>query len=64
MDYNRFIEDTLENRRLMFIDIIIKSIQKIQEKSTGDFQGVKLIEDILEALNVTKSQLSALELTK
>lgn len=64
MDYNRFMEETLENRRLMFIDIIVKSIQVIQEKSTGDFQGLKLIEDILEALNITKSQLSTLEQAK
>ncbi len=64
IDYNRFIEETLENRRLMFNDIIVKSIQVIQEKSIGDFQGVKLIEDILEALNITKSQLSTLEQAK
>lgn len=64
LDYNRFIEETMENRRLMFIDIIVKSIQAVQEKSIDDFQGEKLIEDILTALNVTKSQLSALEQSK
>lgn len=64
MNYNRFIEETPENRRLMFIDIIVKSIQAVQEKSIDDFQGEKLIEDILTALNVTKSQLSILGQTK
>lgn len=64
MDYNRFIEETVENKRLMFIDIIVKSIRIVQEKSISDFQGEKLIEDILTALNVTKLQLSALEQSK
>lgn len=64
MDYNRFIEETVENKRLMFIDIIVKSIRAVQEKSISDFQGEKLIEDILTALNVTELQLSALEQSK
>ena len=50
MDYNRFINETLENKRLLFIDIIIKSIQVVQEKSNGDFRGEDLIKDILLAL--------------
>ena len=64
MDYNRFIEETVENKRLMFIDIIVKSIRAVQEKSISDFQGEKLIEDILAELNVTELQLSALEQSK
>lgn len=60
MDYDRFVRETPENRRLMFVDIIVKSIQVVQEKSKGDFRGDELIADILEALNVTQDQLNRL----
>lgn len=60
MDYNRFIHETLENKRLMFIDIVIKSINVVESKSLGDFSGKKLIADILKALNVTYEQLDKL----
>ena len=57
MDYDRFVGETLENKRLMFIDIIIKSINVIIEKSKLDFKGEKLISDILETLKVTLDDL-------
>ena len=60
MDYNRFIHETLENKRLMFIDIVIKSINVVESNSLGDFSGKKLIADILKALNVTYEQLDKL----
>ena len=44
----------------MFIDIIVKSIQVVQERSRGDFKGKELISDILKALNVTQDQLTQL----
>lgn len=52
MDYNRFMKETYENKRLMFIDTIIKSIEIIQERSREDFDGERLIKDILKALAV------------
>lgn len=60
MDYDRFVRETPENQRLMFIDIIVKSIQAVQEKSKGDFRGNELIADILKALNITQDQLDQL----
>lgn len=60
MDYDRFVRETPENQRLMFIDIIVKSIQAVQGKSTGDFRGNELIADILKALNITQDQLDQL----
>lgn len=60
MDYDRFVRETPGNQRLMFIDIVVKSIQVVQEKSKGDFRGNNLIEDILKALNVTQDQLDQL----
>ena len=60
MDYDRFVQETPENQRLMFIDIIVRSIQVVQEKSKGDFRGNELIADILKALNITQDQLDQL----
>ena len=61
MDYNRFINETPKNKRLMFIDTIIKSIQVVQERSKGDFKGDELIKDILSALDVSKEELKQLD---
>lgn len=61
MDYERFITETPENKRLLFIDIIIKSIQAVQERSKGDFKGNELINDILSTLKVTKEDLKKIE---
>lgn len=60
MDYYKFMKESYENKRLMFIDIIIKSIQVVQEKSKGDFKGDELIKDIMKAVNVTQEQLDYL----
>lgn len=60
MDYDRFVQETPENQRLMFIDIIVRSIQVVQEKSKDDFRGNELIADILKALNITQDQLDQL----
>lgn len=60
MDYDRFVQETPENQRLMFIDIIVRSIQVVQEKSKDDFRGDELIADILKALNITQDQLDQL----
>lgn len=62
MDYYRFVKETPENKRLMFIDIIVKSIKVVQEKSKGDFRGNELINDILKALNVTQKELDDLNI--
>ena len=62
MNYERFIRETPEKKRLMFIDIIIKSIKVIQERSKGDFRGNDLISDILKALKVTQNQLTQLNI--
>lgn len=58
MDYDKFITSTPENKYLMSVDTIIKSIQVVQERSKGDFNGDKLITDILSELDITKEQLN------
>ena len=60
IDYNRFISESVENRRLLFVDVIIRSIQRIQEQSREDFKGDLLICDILSALDVQQTQLERL----
>lgn len=60
MDYDRFIRETNENKLLLFTEIIVRSILVVQTKSKGDFLGDKLIEDILNALGVTKHDLYSL----
>lgn len=57
MDYDRFINETIENKRLLFIDVIVRSIQVVQAYSKEDFSGYELIKDILSALNVTAAEL-------
>ena len=53
MDYDRFITEDDTNKKIMFVEIIIKSIRSIQSRSKGDFDGEKLIEDILIATKLT-----------
>lgn len=64
IDYERFIKETPKNQRLMYIENIIKSIEVLKERSKGDFKGDKLIQDILEALNVTRKDLENLNKKK
>lgn len=60
LDYIRFINETPDNQRLLFIDVIIKSIKIVQERSKEDFRGYLLISDILNALDVTQQELDSL----
>ena len=57
IDYDCFIKADLEEQRLMFINVIIKSIKKVMDRSVGDFKGEELISDILDALNVGSNEL-------
>lgn len=49
MDYDRFMAEDYDNKKRMFIEIIVKSIRIIQSRSRGDFNAEKLIDDILIA---------------
>jgi hypothetical protein len=64
MDYERFVKEPPEVQRLMYIDILVKSIMVVQERSKGDFRGKELINDILKTLNVSQEQLSNLSINK
>lgn len=62
INYERFIKESTENKRLMVVDIIVKSIKVVQEKSKEDFRGNELIVDILKTLHVTQEQLDKLNI--
>lgn len=57
IDYEDFSKATPEMQRLIYIKTLIDSIEVIQQKSKGDFNGEKLIADILVALDVKKDDL-------
>lgn len=57
MNYEHFVSETFSNKRLLFIKVIIDSIQILQKQSVGDFRGDMLISDMLNALNVQQYQL-------
>ena len=60
MNYDRFMKETPKNQRLLFVDIIVKSIRVVKDRSKGDFRGDELIRDILLALNVSPDELKQL----
>ena len=62
MNHERFIKENKKNQRLLFVDIIIKSIRVVQENSKGDFRGDQLIRDILLTLNVSVDELNQLDI--
>lgn len=50
MNYDRFVSETYENKYSLFKNVLIESVREINVKSKGDFNGEKLINDILNAL--------------
>lgn len=64
IDCERFIKETPENQRLMYIKNILDSIDVVIERSKEDFKGEKLKQDILEALEVTMEDIQSLEKKK
>ena len=63
MDYDRFVRESTTNKRLIFIKTIVESIKIIEEKSKSDFNGEKLINDILRLLNVSINELINLDVS-
>ena len=58
LDINRF--DYLKQRRLLLTKNIVDSIMVIENRKKDDFQGERLLEDILKALNVSREELNEL----
>lgn len=53
MDYKRFVNETDNNKKLLFYGVIVKSIRAVEERSKSDFLGENLIRDVLLLLNVS-----------
>ncbi len=60
IDYEAYQKADKAKKRLLMIKNIVDSIMVIEKRKRGDFQGEKLINDILEALEVTKTDLENL----
>ncbi len=68
VDYERFIrgkwdverEPYRTERKLLLIKNMVDSIMVVESRKKGDFQGEKLIHDILQALDVRREDLEKL----
>jgi len=60
IDYDKFVAADEHTQKLLYVKNIVDSIMAVEERKKGDFEGLKLIEDILLAVNVTKEQIENL----
>ncbi len=60
IDYKKYQESDDKGKRILLIKNIVDSIMIVEKRKKGDFQGLKLIDDILKKLNVTKQELERL----
>ena len=61
MDYNKFVNTNDEGRILLYVKMLVDSIKIIDAKKKGDFNGVKLIEDLLAATNIKWDEIKDLD---
>jgi hypothetical protein len=59
--YEEFFNASLDEKRRLYVENIIKSILAVQSRSKLDFQGYKLIDDILLALDYKKEEFDILK---
>ena len=60
IDYNKYVHADDEGKILLYLKCIVDSIMVIEKRKRSDFQGIKLISDILHALKVKKEDLENL----
>ena len=60
IDYERFISSDENTQTLLYVKNIVDSIMVIEQRKKGDFNGTKLIADILSALGVSREQIDSL----
>lgn len=56
MDYELFANESEENKNIIFIATIIKSINVLQGHSKGDFKGDELVRDIISSFEWSPKQ--------
>ena len=54
IDYEQFIAADLDTQFLLYVQCVIDSIMVVENRKKGDFQGRKLIADILSELGITQ----------
>ena len=60
INYDHYQKSNDSVKRLLLIKNIVDSIMVVENRKKGDFQGIKLIDDILQALKVKKEDLDNL----
>ena len=60
INYEKFINANEETQILLYVKNIIDSIMVVENRKKGDFKGLKLIDDILQTLEISKEQLENL----
>ena len=60
IDYENYRKASKEGKKLLLIKNIVDSIMVVESRKKGDFQGEKLIHDILQALDVRREDLEKL----
>ena len=60
IDYKRFIKANKHTQMLLYVKNIVDSIMVVEERKKGDFNGEKLIADILLTLGIDKEQIANL----
>ena len=59
-DYNKFFLANYENKRLLLLENIIRSIRVIGEKSKSGFEAEKLVNDIYRLFDINEGDLKDL----
>jgi len=60
IDYDKFVNADEQTQALLYVKNIVDSIMVVEEKKKGDFKGLKLIDDILSTLGISKAELEKL----
>lgn len=60
IDYDKYQSADDNGKKLLIVKNLADSIMVIESQKKKDFNGLKLIDDILSALNVTKEELDKL----
>ena len=60
IDYQKYQMADHQGKKLLLTKNIVDSIMVIENRKKNDFQGERLIDDILKALNVSREELTEL----
>ena len=61
MDYDKFVKADENGRLLLYVKMLVDAIKIVDAKKKGDFNGEKLIEDLLAATNIKWDEIKDLD---